>query len=124
MEESVLHVEYVEEKCALVEAARLEPTLFTTSEAACGSVWKYKGLTLTWGRFEKLEWLVSATTEAAPILDGEGCCWTGGSLNGDSGLVDLPPSGVVEFGDLLELLFWSLSWAKVITRIEKKFCNL
>ena len=115
MEESVLHVEYVEEKCALVDA-RLEPTLLTTSEAG-GSGWKYIGLTLTWGRFVKLEWLVS-TTEAAPILDGEGCCWTGGSLNGDSGLVDLPPSGVVEFGDLLELLFWSLSWAKVITRIE------
>ena len=55
-----------------------------------------------------------AATAAAPILEGdegkyEGCVSTaaadgdaggGGNLNGDSGLVDLPPSGVVELGDL------------------------
>ena len=47
------------------------------------------------------------TTAAAPILEGDVGCPVStaasagsGNLNGDSGLVDLPPSGVVEVGDL------------------------
>ena len=99
-------------------AADLEPATNTSSLSVEGLVWKYNGLTLTWGRLEY--WLESTTDAeaAAPIRDGEGCIWRlGGSLNGDSGLVDRPPSGVVEMGDIsAAVLFCSLSWALLMTK--------